>query len=204
MKRSRPMGDDSIGNIRDTLTKHFQRLVHSRARAIGMPVGEFREWVDALVGEGIAVALRDIDKWDETRGDFLCWAFLKTRSLFNRDLRKRRNRVQTVELIDLPTVEHRQHHDPPKRLQVKEQLKEIFEALTTNQGEALILRYLLGFTPKEMEALTGRPGVNIYALLKRAKKRARTSQSEAWKEASRRHDAETPNRHHPDKEREAG
>lgn len=173
MDRSRPMREESIGEIRDTLNKRFQRLVRARAKATGMCVSEFREWVDELVGEGIALALSDIDKWDETKGDFLYWAFLKTRNLMNEELRKRGTRPTRDHSIETTTIQdNRQRHDPQKRLQVKEQLKEIFQLLTRDQGEALVFRHLIGIPVKEMEALTGRPGFTIYSLLRRAKERS--------------------------------
>ncbi len=156
MKRSRPVLNESIGEIRDSLSKRFQYLVRTRAKATGMCLHEFREWVDEIVGEGIAVALKDIDKWDETRGDFLYWAFLKTRRLIQKALREERNQVETVEFFEVTTRNQRQRQNPQQQLQVKEQLKEILELLTRNERDSVILRYLHGFSVKEVESLVVR------------------------------------------------
>lgn len=179
MDSSRTVRTSSIGRIRDTLTKRFQRLVHARAKATGMCLREFREWVEELVGEGIAVALSEIDQWDETKEDFFYWAFLKTRTLIHRDLEKRNNQLETVLLTETTTKDARRRHDPEKEYLVKEQLQEIFRLLTREQGEALILRFLIGMKPKEMEALTGRSVTSIYSLLQRGKKKVETDCSTA-------------------------
>ena len=56
----------------------FEMLVRQRATDAGLPPSEFRDWVMGIVGEGVALALRDIDRWDEHRASFLTWSFLRT------------------------------------------------------------------------------------------------------------------------------
>ena len=90
-----PMRSGSIGRVRDSLVARFEMLVRQRATDAGLPPSEFRDWVMGIVGEGVALALRDIDRWDEHRASFLTWSFLKTRSLVNKELRQLRNQVRT-------------------------------------------------------------------------------------------------------------
>lgn len=184
MKRSRPRSSRSIAEIRDSLVKRFKFLVRVRAVATGMQISEFQEWVDGLVGEGIAVALGDIDKWEETRGDFLYWAFLKTRNLVTRDLRKMKARVLTTHYDESELVNQGQDHDPSKRLIIQEQLQAILNLLTKSQSEALVLRYLANLSVQEMQEFTGRTDVSIYSLLQRAKQKARKSVTD-WKDLPR-------------------
>jgi RNA polymerase sigma factor (sigma-70 family) len=178
------MRSQSIDQLRDALTKRFERLVCTRAKATGMCICEFREWIDELVGEGIAVALNDIDKWDETRGNFLYWAFLKTRCLVNKDLEKRQSRLRTVRLQET-TIDQRESNDPERDFLLREQLKEIFEILTRKQKQALILRHLMGMSIKELESMTGRSDVSLRSLLQRGKKKAQELRANDWRELPR-------------------
>lgn len=176
-----PDSSGSLLRVRDSLTKRFQRAIHNRAKDSGMNYREFQNWVDELVGEGIAVALSRIDNWEREKCDFLHWAFLQTRDLMNKDLKKRNRRVSTTdyeEHYDHNRSKKTTRYDPENKLLVKERLRSVLQSLSPEQGQALAFRYLLGFPVKEMERLTGRSGVSIYSLLQRAKVKAREADSE--------------------------
>lgn len=178
MMNSRPaVSSGSLLRVRDSLTRRFRCSLKTRALMSGISLNEFQDWVEELdfvtliaCGEGIAVTQNRIDSWDAERGDFLYWAFLKTRAVVSQELRKRNRRVKTVELreFDLSSGQ-----DPAKKVVVREQLKEVLNGLNRKQGEALVLRYLMGFSVKDLERMTGRSGVSIYSLLQRAKGKAR-------------------------------
>ena len=172
MKPNPPMRSSSIGKIRDSLTGRFGKLVKSRARAAGLNYREFREWVDEIVGEGIAVALADHEAWDHTRGDFLQWAYLKTQALIREELRTM-NRLDTVPLDHLRlSTTASQAVDPAKKYEVKSHLQEILDQLTTNQRDAVIFRYLLGLKPKDIQRLTGQSYDSVSSLLSRGLRKA--------------------------------
>ena len=61
--------------------------------------------------------------------------------------------------------------DIAKRIEMKEQLLEIFSSLTEDQSEALIFYYLLGYSVKEIASMTGKPDATIYTLLRRGRER---------------------------------
>ena len=60
-----------IPRIRRALTKIFTRRARAKALAAGISASEFAEWVQEVVGEGIAVALSEISDWEPEKGDFL-------------------------------------------------------------------------------------------------------------------------------------
>ena len=172
MKPNPPMRSSSIGRIRDSLSGRFGKLVKSRARAAGMSYREFREWVDEIVGEGIAVALADHEAWDRTRGDFLQWAFLKTQALIREELRTM-NRLDTIPLDHLRLSDTASKApNPARKYEVKAHLKEILENLTNDQRDAVLFRYLLGLKPKEIQRLTGQSYDSVSSLLSRGLKKA--------------------------------
>jgi len=167
-----PMRSSSIGKIRDSLTGRFGKLVKSRARAAGMNYREFREWVDEIVGEGIAVALADHEAWDHTRGDFLQWAFLKTQSLIREELRTM-NRLDTIPLdYSRLSATASKALDPARKYEVKAHLQEILENLTDDQRDAVLFRHLLDLKPKEIQRLTGQSYKSVASLLSRGLKKA--------------------------------
>jgi RNA polymerase sigma factor (sigma-70 family) len=168
------MRSGSIRSVRDQLVRRFRSQVRLRAKTAGLPPCDFEDWVRELVGEGIALALNQIDKWDPERGDFLYWAYLKTKCLIRNDLIRLKARKRFCsEALEPEMRDHRQKHDPQKRGMIQQQLHEIFQGLTEDQGKALVLRHLLDLSVKEIEALTGRPSSTIYTLLSRAGKKAR-------------------------------
>ena len=178
-----PMRSGSIGRVRDSLVARFEMLVRQRATDAGLPPSEFRDWVMGIVGEGVALALRDIDRWDEHRASFLTWSFLKTRSLVNKELRKLRNQVRTG-YLEMDPPDNRRYHDLHQREEKREQLRLLFDQLTPIQRDTLILKHLLGYSVTEIRELTGRTEISIYSLLQRAHKRVKAVTTD-WQELPR-------------------
>lgn len=187
MKRSREMHPGSILKIRDELVKKFRYLVRTRAESIGMSTGEFQDWIDGFVGEGIAVALNHYDEWDEKRGDFLYWAFMKTRYLIREDFARLKRQTQNDHVFgEIQELRQQTHdHDPSKQLVIRQKLEEIFEDLTDKQGEALILHHLLGYSVKEIHELTGQAISTLYGLMHRGMKKARRNPIYDWEKRPR-------------------
>lgn len=177
------MHSGSIGRVRDSLVARFEKLIRRRALQAGLPPSEFREWVLEIVGEGVALALRDIDKWDAEKGDFLTWAFLKTRNLVNKELREIRSQVKPAYLETDPRGDRR-YHDLYKREEQREHLRSVLDQLTKKQRDAVILKHLLGYSIREIKELTGRTEVSLYSLLQRAQKRVRAVTTN-WQELPR-------------------
>lgn len=173
MNRSREVPPEHIIEIRNKLVKRFRFLNRTRAESIGMPRKEFRDWIDELVGEGIALAMNQRDEWDEQKGDLLCWAFLKTRYLIRRDFVRMKRQTKTDQAFG-EIQESRQQTDRnlSRQSRIQQQLFEIFEDLTDKQGKALILHHLLGYSVKEIQTLTGQPEQTLYSLIRRGRKRA--------------------------------
>jgi RNA polymerase sigma factor (sigma-70 family) len=183
MKRSREMRPDSILKIRDELVKKFRFLVRTRAESIGMPIGEFQDWIDGFVGEGIAVALNHDGEWDEERGDLLYWAFMKTRYLIRKDFARMKRQMRTDHAFGELQDDRQQtrNNDPSRQLLIRQQLVAIFEDITDKQGEALILHHLLGYSVKDIHRLTGQPKKTLYTLIRRGLKGARKRHSPEWR-----------------------
>ncbi len=160
----------SIRRVRDNLVLHFRGKVRERAFSCGMPPAQFRDWVDEVVGEGIAVALSCLDQWNDERSGFLTWAYLKTRTLIRDELRKEK-RYYRQHWRDAMGETPSNLPDIAKRIEMKEQLLEIFSSLTEDQSEALIFYYLLGYSVKEIASMTGKPDATIYTLLRRGRER---------------------------------
>ena len=177
------MRPSSIGKVRDSLVARFEMLVRRRALDAGLPPSEFREWVLGIVGEGVSLALRDINAWDETRAGFLTWAFLKTRNLVNKELRQLRNQVR-VAYLETDPPDDRRYHDLYKREEQREQLRHILDQLTPTQRDAVILKHLLGYSVTEIKELTGRTEVSLYSLLQRAHQRVKAVTTD-WQELPR-------------------
>ena len=164
---------DSIPRIRRELIGRFEGLVRTRARALGIGLDEFGGWVNGVVGEGIAIAIAEQNKWDPEKGDFLHWAFLKTRSLIKRELKQRERYRRAIEACKLDIRETGvplpEHH-----FLVREELVEILMQLTLNQQKALVLYYLNGMTVATLSEILGKPPKTVYSLLDRARSKART------------------------------
>lgn len=173
MSTPRLVRSGSIRRVRDTLVVRFQEKVRLRALASGIPPDLFRDWVDEVVGEGIVVALSHLDQWDGERGDFLTWAQLKTKTLIRDELRKERQHFERRDKNSHFLVEGLPSKmlDTPYRVEMKEQLLEIFESVSRDQAKALMLYYLLGYTVKEIASITGKPGATVYTLLRRGRER---------------------------------
>lgn len=173
MSSTRRVRSGSIRRVRDVLVVKFRARVRERALFCGIPPEQFHDWVDEVVGEGIVMALSHLDRWDEERGDFLTWAQLKTTTLIREELRRERKHFEKrhdrshLLVGELPC----KMPDASKRLEMREQLLELFESLSQDQAAALMLYYLLGYSVKEIAAITGKPGATVYTLLGRGRKR---------------------------------
>lgn len=173
MSSTRTVRSGSIRRVRDKLVVRFRERVRERALSCGIPPTQFRDWVDEVVGEGISVALKSLDLWDEERGDFLTWAYLKTTTLIRDELRREKRRYEHYDRLgqgrigeipsDLPDI--------VTKIAMREQLLELFGSLSADQTNALILHYLLGYSVKEIADITGKPDATVYTLLLRGRKR---------------------------------
>ena len=173
MSAARLVRSGSIRRVRDTLVVKFRENVRVRALSCGIPPGVFRDWVDGVVGEGIAVALSHLDRWDEERGDFLTWAHLKTTTLIRDELRKERQHFERRDTRSHLVTEKlcSRSLDPLRILAMREQLLAVFEKLPKDQANAVMLYYLLGYSVKEIASLTGKPNATVYTLLRRGRER---------------------------------
>lgn len=152
----------------------FRQRVRHRALACGIQPEQFGDWVDEVVGEGIGVALSHLDKWDESRGDFLVWAQLKTRTLIRDELRKERKHYERRTTLTSETeggLPSSNRPDIAHTILMREELLEIFHSLSDSQARALALYYLMGYSVKEIASITGKPGATVYTLLRRGRQR---------------------------------
>lgn len=167
------MQDDSLLRVRRVLLARLEVLVLAWAPALGIGVESLRDWVDGIVGEGIAVAISQEAKWDPEKGDFLHWAFLKAKRILRKELKcesRYRRAMQSLQAM-VPTT------DPPITRSnldtLRDELLEVLEQLPLEHQQALVLYYLNGMTVDRLAEVLGKKTTDaVYALLSRARKRA--------------------------------
>lgn len=159
---------DSIPRIRRELISRFEGLVRTRATALGISIVEFRDWVDGIVGEGIAIAIAQNKKWDPTKGDFLYWCFLKTRSLVRTELNNEQRYRKAIERLKEEAMLEESRSDNDLRAE----LTQILGQLTQEQQKALALYYLSGMTVNNLAEILNKKPEAVYGLLRRARHKA--------------------------------
>ena len=169
---------DSIPRIRRELVARFEKLVRTRALALGIGTVDFRDWVDGMVGEGIAIAIVEQEKWDPKKGDFLHWSFLKTRGLVRKEIRAEERYRKVID--KLKRLAHTE--DSPDRmldqLVLREELVSILSELTREQRKGLALYYLTGMSVKTLSNILGKQPKTVYVMLERARAKARSVSEE--------------------------
>ena len=161
--------DDSISRIRQVLLAKLEALVFLWAPALGIGPESLRDWIDGIVGEGIAMAIAQQSKWKPDKGDFLHWAFLKTKRLLRKELkcesrfRKARQALQEM----APLGNSRRNADA-----LRDDLLEVLEQLPLEHQQALVLFYLHGMKADRLAEVLEKTPDAAYALLARARNKA--------------------------------
>ena len=165
------MTDATLTRIRQVLLARLEKkVVMTWAPALGIGASSVRDWIDGIVGEGIAVAIAQQDKWDPEKGDFLHWAFLKAQAVFRKEMRResRYQKAQQTLRRLAPLSEAYQNLDA-----IHDDLLEVLEQLPFEHKQALVLFYLHGISLETLSELLGKPEKTVYGLLSRARSKAR-------------------------------
>ena len=103
------------------------------------------------------------------------WAFLKTRRVIRTDLNLLSRQIRTFPLLDEDCGLSSLGRGPEHSTLLRQQLAEVMKLLTQDQRNALLLRYLLGYSHEEIQKITGRDPKALYSLIRRAKERAKSA-----------------------------
>lgn len=137
---------------------------------------EYREWVNSLANLGLATALRNRDKLDETRGNFNTFAFLQTRPLIRAELKREERHVNAKKEIA-------KERKPPQADQYefwrdREELNQALKLISADQQEVLALYYEADLSPHEIGRIMERDRNAVDGLLFRARRRLKELMAE--------------------------
>ena len=136
---------------------------------------EYFNFIFGCVGEGIARAIAQKEKFDPEVGSFYLFCSLKAfevlRDEFRKEYRRAKSGHQEV-LKDLVLYGPRTL-DPTKEADLRDQQRELLAHLSEDQRDVLLLVDYIGCPAKEAACILKRNVDAIYSLVKRARKRAK-------------------------------
>lgn len=138
--------------------------------ALGLKRDEFRDWVESVAGEGVALAFYHQADWDPERGAFTTWICFKTRQVAIKALRGQDRYKKALELLEeQPPASS---HDGLESYLKEQELHELLAELKKEHQEAILLSYR-GHKTEEIAAIMGRNANAVYGLLRRAQTKSR-------------------------------
>ena len=169
----RSLSDDEIFKIHKVLQRVIQGKYFKRCRALGWSKRDIVEWADEVSGEGIALALKELDKWDPERGNISVWFYLKANTQARDELRK--EAALKRQGYDLTAEVPEKSYEPFQSWDMLQALCCLLEDLSPVQREVLVLYEYVGLNGGEIGGLLGLPPKTVYTHLDRSKKKVRRS-----------------------------
>jgi RNA polymerase sigma factor (sigma-70 family) len=154
------------------LRKRIRKAYIRSCKRLGWCENDCTDWIEEVCGEGLALAYDQRDQWDEERGGFTQWAYLKTRELARWEL-QRHQRTQSFEEPLLVCEETPCYRNSLGEYLLKDELKGLLQDLTPDQKAAFGLYYVAEFEVPRIALLIGCSPKTVYTLLDRGRKKAR-------------------------------
>ena len=165
--------ESKLEKWQQTISRDYYNSHRSNAWLFG-DKEEFFNFIFGCVGEGIARAIYQKEKFDPDLGSFYLFCSLKSfevlRDEFRKEYRRAKSGHQEV-LKDLVILAPRVL-DPIRDSELKDQQALLLECLSEDQRDALLLLDYIGYKPKEVAWIMKRNVDAIYSLVKRARRRA--------------------------------
>jgi RNA polymerase sigma factor (sigma-70 family) len=149
-----------------------RRYVHRKTKgriALFGSDSEHRDWCKSIASLGLALAIKNVAQWDESRGSFHWWACLNVRNVMRAELggEARFFELQKTLAKEPPP----RYADPLAGLLDREQIDAALAQLTPDQREAVALSCEYELPMNEIEQIMERDRGAIDALLYRARRK---------------------------------